>query len=171
MFWLIAYLVCWCGASAFWIYNAMTGADPDRRALSRFYITDFWALIVGLLPSFFALQYFLLSRDPHRAGYSVPVVVLILSQLLGMFIAKITETTRAGSTAPINRWKSAKALVFGAILGIAWIWFVAILMWFLVMVIGCVYMVLWASVRYPAIGAAIVIVAAVILTRRRNSPD
>jgi|ERR1043165_1222757 hypothetical protein len=175
---LLAYVLCWVCASAFWLYRALTGAKPELRALSRFYITDFWAAVVGLLPSFLALRLIFLSNGITAASALIALTLLAASQCLGMFILKITDTPRSG-TVRINRWNSAKSILAGAVVGLAWILFVAMLTMLFVLVLWVISQIvvfgLMLGRSNPMIAAielfVVLIVIVVIVLLRKKTPD
>src|SRR5438477_13180630 len=55
-----AYIVVWAGSSAAAVRGLWKDFEPDWRALWRFHITDFWAMVASLLPSFLLLRYVLI---------------------------------------------------------------------------------------------------------------
>ncbi len=63
----VCYSVVWLGFAIHWVRSALKNYDPNRGALSRFYITDIWALIIGLLPSFWYLSVVFDQRRVHPA--------------------------------------------------------------------------------------------------------
>lgn len=89
-----------------------------QRSHFNFYITDLYAVIVGLLPTFISVQMIILYVEPPLPVSIFVVGTIFLSQLLGMFYGRIDSQKESNEVMP-GRWKQAFLIVNSGLIGFA----------------------------------------------------
>jgi hypothetical protein len=157
VFFVAIYAVLWIVLAVLWVRTSIKIHKPNLGALSRFYITDIWAFMIGLLPSILVLSWVL---DPKRMSRVEPIEVfccaaLFLSQLLGVVVVKAQTTPHQGD-GRLSRWSRAWIVISGALMGLAFFGAPAIIGLFgwlaiAVIVMGTIYVVA-AAIYVPIFG-------------------
>jgi hypothetical protein len=93
-------------------------AHPERKF--NFYITDYWASIVGMIPSFWIVVFVARVSDGEWVGF-IGAAYLALSQICGIIMARNSHDYPHGGSV----WKQFCQIILGATCGlflpIAWI--------------------------------------------------
>jgi hypothetical protein len=94
---------------------------PFPRSQFSFYITDIYALNFSLLPPLFLLREVEtqppLMRDVEHAVFLYLLAILIASELLGIFVARLHSIPNEGERMPL-RLHQAAWIVGGALMGV-----------------------------------------------------
>jgi hypothetical protein len=136
----ILFFVFWCGCFGWAIRFVCKTFAPTTRAQFSFYITDIWAMMLGLTPSLALIslelnpQYSHEDFDAHvKALFALGI--LGFSQLLGIFIARLHSIPREGEPVP-RRMSQAFWIWAGAFGGIAALLCIALAYWLLALFAG-----------------------------------
>ncbi len=131
----IGFLAVWSGCFFVAIRRDLrqrNAGKVDGKAISRLYITDLWAVTLALSPAIWLLSFGIRSFQNHWSDWPIfgVVIIVVASELLGMFGAMIRLASRYGKYPP-TRMDRALWLLTGAFNGL-------VIMWGSIIVAGCI---------------------------------
>jgi hypothetical protein len=118
---LILFAVVWLVSFTTIVRFVWNTFAPFPRSQFSYYITDIWTLNLALLPAFYLLRWAELHNPPlpqmHHAVFNYLLGLLVLSELLGIFIARLHSIPAEGERMP-RRLDQAGWILGGAFMGV-----------------------------------------------------
>jgi hypothetical protein len=115
VFWILFILfwgLCW----AYWLRLCIRTLQKKCRI--SFYITDIWAAMLALAPSYFIIQAFRLRSVHHREIQLIVFLILfILSQCLGIVMGRLISVPRELDRMPARSRQAVWILAGGLLIG------------------------------------------------------
>jgi len=145
----------WLVAVGLIVWQQRRDLKANGNPALRFQITDFWAALLGLLPTYLAVGYVQRSHANSLETMVPLLIFMALNQSVGIFLGVcINAMGREKNGAERSRLNDAYNVFFYTLCGL----FIPLLMFIVLIGLGVLISVIvlfvYASIQYPGIGVA-----------------